>query len=186
MPPSLPNRPWHPAGRPSGSRLVVGLLGLGIALAAFALAFQWRQTNGCLGFYGGDVARAIAAAPHVELWHLAAGAAPGRLVAADRCDVSRAPGLVHLRRGLVEDANFTWGSPAAERLPAEAWTAALVFSAAPGGRPSATLALAFGPNATLCVVGQPGRVGLGRLERGLRTWVEATCPRPANGAGPGK
>jgi hypothetical protein len=176
-----------PAGRPSGSRIVVGLLGLGLALAAFALVFQWRQTDDCLGFYGSDVARAITSAPHVELWHLADGAAAGRLVATGRCDVSGAPGLVHLRRGLVEDANFAWGPPASQRLPSGAWAAALVFSAAPGARPSATLAVGFGPEAgALCVVGQPGRVGLGRLERGLRTWVEATCPRPGSSAAAGK
>lgn len=187
MPSSISHRPLPLAGRSSGSRIVVVLLGLGIALAAFALVFQWRQTDNCLGFYGSEVARAITTAPHVELWHLAEGAAAGRLVATARCDVSRAPGLVHLRRGLVEDANFAWGPPASQRLPSGAWAAALVFSAAPGARPSATLAISFGPEAAaLCVVGQPGRVGLGRLERGLRTWVEATCPRPGSSAAAGK
>jgi hypothetical protein len=187
MPPSLSYSSPPATARPSGSRLVIGLLGLGIALAAFALAFQWRQTDGCLGFYGSDVARAIAAAPHVELWHLADGDAPGRLVATGRCDVSRAPGLVHLRRGLVEDANFDSGSPTSQRLPSGAWTVALVFSAAPAARPEAVLAIGFGPGgAALCVVGKPGRVGLGRLERGLRTWVEATCPRPGPAAEAGK
>ena len=187
MPPSVSHRPPPPAGRPSASRIVVGLLGLGIALAAFALVFQWRQTDDCLGFYGSDVARAITTAPHVELWHLADGAVPGRLVATARCDVSRAPGLVHLRRGLVEDANFAWVPPASQRLPSGAWAAALVFSAAPGARPGATLAIGFGSEAAaLCVVGQPGRVGLGRIERGLRTWVEATCPRPGSSDAAGK
>jgi len=148
MPPSVSHRPPPPAGRPSGSRIVVGLLGLGIALAAFALVFQWRQTDDCLGFYGSDVARAITTA---------------------------------------QDANFAWVPPASQRLPSGAWAAALVFSAAPGTRPSATLAIGFGPDAAaVCVVGQPGRVGLGRLERGLRTWVEATCPRPESSAAAGK
>jgi len=187
MPPSISHRPPPPTGRPSGSRIVVGLLGLGLALAAFALAFQWQQTDNCLDFYGSDVARAITTAPHVELWHLADGAAAGHLVATGRCDVSRSPGLVHLRRGLVEDANFAWGPPASQQLPSGAWAAALVFSAAPGAGPSATLAFGFGPDAAaLCVVGQPGRVGLGRLGRGLRTWVEATCPRPESSPAAGK
>lgn len=187
MPPSLSHRSSTASARPSGSRLVVGLLALGAALAAFALAFQWRQTDGCLAFYGSDVARAVAAAPHVELWHLAAGAAPGRLVATGRCDVSQAPGLVHLRRGLVEDANLDWRPSEASRLPADRWSAALVFAAAPGAPPAAMIALGFDPGGgALCVVGRPGRVGLGRLERGLRTWVEATCPRPQTGPATGK
>jgi hypothetical protein len=187
MPPSLPHRSSAAFARPSGSRVVVGLLALGAALAAFALAFQWRQTDGCLGFYGSDVARAIAAAPHVELWALGAGAEPGRLVATGRCDVSRAPGLVHLRRGLVEDANFDWRPSEPRRLSPERWSAALVFAAAPGDPPAAIIAIGFDPGGgALCVVGQPGRVRLGRIERGLRTWVEASCPRPETGPGAGK
>ena len=83
------------------------------------------------------------------------------------------------------------GAPAGERwerawgielLPKVARAAAIVFSPAPGARPAAMLALGFAPEGgALCVVGQPGRVGLGRLERGLRKWVEATCPRPETG-----
>lgn len=179
MPQALSHRSPAGAPRSSGSRVVIGLLVMGCALAAFALAFQRRQTDGCLGFYGSAVARAITVAPHVEIWHLAAGSTPGRPVAVGRCDVSGAPGLVHLRRGLVEDANFDWRPPVPKRLPAEQWVAAIVFSPAPGARPAAMLAISFAPKGgALCVVGQPGRVGLGRLERGLRTWVEATCPRP--------
>ena len=62
--------------------------------------------------------------------------APGRLMALHRQDISNAKGLVHLRRGLVEDANFVWSNfqssaatyPAAQRLPVEAWDIAIVFS----------------------------------------------------------
>ena len=187
MTPPLSRRSMAVATRSSGSRVVVGLLALGAALGAFALAFQRRQTDGCLGFYGSAVARAVAVAPHVEIWHLATGGRPGRLVAVGRCDVSQAPGLVHLRRGLVEDANFDWRPADAPRLPPERWTAAIVFSSAPDARPAAILAIGFEPaGGALCVVGQPGRVGLGRLGGGLRQWVEATCPGPATAAEPGK
>lgn len=187
MPLSVTHRSSAASARPSGSRVVVGLLALGAALAAFALAYQWRQTDGCLAFYGSDVARAVAAAPHVELWHLGAGTAPGRLVAIGRCDVSRAPGLVHLRRGLVEDANFDWRPSEPRGFSPERWSAALVFAAAAGDPPAAIIAIGFDPGGgALCVVGQPGRVRLGRIERGLRTWVEASCPRPETGSGAGK
>lgn len=187
MSPPRSQRSTAGAPRSSGTRVVVGLLALGAALGAFALVFQWRQTDGCLGFYGSDVARAIAVAPHVEVWHLAAGPAAGRLVAVGRCDVSQAPGLVHLRRGLVEDANFDWRPLDPQRLPPDRWSAAIVFSPAPGARPSAVLAIGFGgQGGGLCVVGQPGRVSLGRIERGLRTWVEASCPRPETGSAAGK
>lgn len=168
------------AATPSGGRVVAWLLALGVALAAFALAFQWRQTDGCLRFYGGDVARAITTAPHVELWHLAAGDRPGRLVVVAKCDVSRAAGLVHLRRGLVEDANFSGPSSDPRPLPPAAWTVALAFGPAAGARPQAVVALALDDEAAAaCLVGRPGRLGIGRLKRGLRTWVETTCPPPA-------
>lgn len=170
--------------RPSGAPLVVGLLGLGAALAAFALVFQWRQTDGCLGFYGGRVARAISVAPCVEIWRLAAGDHPGQLVAMSRCDVSRAPGLVHLRRGLVEDANFDWRPPGPGRLPSDEWDAAIAFRQEPGGQPTAILALRFAPEGgALSVVGRPGRVGLGRLAGGLRDWVRENCPGVEVGPG---
>jgi hypothetical protein len=179
MPPSDSHRLPAAPGRRSGNWLVVALLALGVGLALFALVFQRRQTDGCLDFYGSVVARAISTAPHVELWHLTAGPQPGSVRVRSRCDVSGAPGLVHLRRGLVEDANFAGGRQGGGRLPADAWTVALAFAPAAGTRPTAILAWGGGPQGgSLCVVGRAGRVGLGRLEQGLRTWVAAACPAP--------
>jgi hypothetical protein len=156
------------------------LLAIGAALAAFALAFQWRQTDGCLQFYGGGVARAITTAAHVEVWHLAPGDRPGRLVVVGRCDVSRAAGLVHLRRGMVEDANFAGRAQDPRPLPPEAWTVALAFGAAAGAPPQAVVAIAMDKDrGAACLVGRPGRLVLGRIRGGLRTWVEKTCPRTA-------
>ncbi|MFM8986252.1 MAG: hypothetical protein ACKONH_09385 [Planctomycetia bacterium] len=179
-----PGHPSHPRGGPSGSLVVLGLFAVGLALAAFALAFQRWQTRRCLDFYGAGVARAITTAPVVELWRLAPGAGPGRLVAVGGCDVSRAAGLVHLRRGLVEDANFDWRPRAAARLEPGAWGEALVFRTAVGAAPAAVVVVGAGPaGGEMCVVGRTGRVGLGRLERGLRTWLADACPDPAVGAG---
>ena len=106
----------------TGRRLVVGLLMLGLGLACFAIWFQWQQTRRCLAFYGSDSARLIQAAPRVELWEPAA--APATAQSAARTDVSHAPGLVHLRRGLVEDANFDWQRAAGGDA---AWDAAFAF-----------------------------------------------------------
>jgi hypothetical protein len=143
------------------------LLAIGAALAAFALAFQWRQTDGCLQFYGGGVARAITTAAHVEVWHLAPGDRPGRLV-------------VVLRRGMVEDANFAGRAQDPRPLPPEAWTVALAFGAAAGAPPQAVVAIAMDKDrGAACLVGRPGRLVLGRIRGGLRTWVEKTCPRTA-------
>lgn len=153
-----------------GQRLVVGLVVLGLGLAGFAIWFQWQQTRRCLAFYGSDSARWIQAATRVELWEPQDGALSG-LESAKRVDISHAPGLVHLRRGLVEDANFDWqradGSEAA-------WDAAFAFyGTADAATPATVLVVDFDPaGGTLRVVGRDGRVGLGRLEKGLRSWLE--------------
>jgi hypothetical protein len=115
-------------GTPRGSWLVAGLLLLGLAAAITGIWFQWQQTRRCLAFYGPAAARRIAASPAVELMLVQPGGQAGQLVAQTRIDVSKAAGLVHLRRGLVEDANFSWQTAGARpvtapesRLPAAAW-----------------------------------------------------------------
>lgn len=164
----------RPGTTASGAAVVLALLLGGVALAAFAVWFQWRQTRRCLRFYGPVAADRIQAGPRVELWELTPGATGP--VVARRQDVSRAPGLVHLRRGLVEDANFRWhAAQPPRRLPAAAWDVALAFhAAAPAAEPT-VLAIDFdAAGGSVTVVGRPGRVGLGRIEAGLRTWVEKT------------
>ena len=164
---------------------MLGLLVLGIALACFAWWFQWRQTRRCLALYGSAAARAIAVAPRVELWEL--GPRTGGLAVVGRRDISRAAGLVHLRRGLVEDANFDWSRGRdAGRLPLEAWDCGLAFFSSPeASQPTAILAIDFAAaGGSMTVVGRPGRVGLGRLERGLGKWIEATrAGAPTRGQG---
>lgn len=158
----------------------MGLLLLGLSAATLAIAFQRGQTERCLALYGPEAAAAISRAKHVELWQLAVR--DGRLTAVERIDISTAKGLVHLRRGLVEDANFDWsaGSAADARLPAEAWNWAMVFAdsaeeAAGGGGTQLVLDLGDdGSSGWVSVVGQGGRVGLGRIGSGLVTWIEAT------------
>lgn len=169
-------------GAASGGRIVMGLMLLAAALAAFAVWFQWNQTRRCLSLYGAERARAIQAAPRVELWGLAVDPQSGRPRVTERHDISRAKGLVHLRRGLVEDANFSWSDvqepagPHADRgtLPAAVWDEALAFYDAGSTGPAVILALDLDDGGWLTPVGLPGRVGLGRLRAGLQTWIEAT------------
>jgi hypothetical protein len=153
-----------------GRRLVVGLVVLGLGLACFAIWFQWQQTRRCLAFYGSDSARQIQAAARVELWEPPAGT-PGGIESAARTDISRAPGLVHLRRGLVEDANFDWQRAA---NAGNAWDAAFAFYAtATAATPATVLVIDFDPaGGTMGVAGREGRVGLGRIEKGLRSWLD--------------
>jgi len=174
--------PGPAAGSAIGTRLVFGLVILALGLAAFAVWFQWNQTRRCLAFYGAAAARSIQSAPRTELWSLAAGG-PGLRVAS-RLDVSRAPGLVHLRRGLIEDVNFRWdvkarspagGDPGQDKLPPGAWDEAIAFFAtAADSTPAAVVAFDLDEPGFATVVGRPGRIGLGPIAPGLRKWIEAT------------
>jgi hypothetical protein len=174
----------------AGSRLVLGLLGLALGLAGFAVWFQWDQTRRCLAFFGPAAARRIQSAPRVELWTLAAEDDVIRRSGVR--DVSKAPGLVHLRRGLVEDVNYRWGPPEpapvlrepardrdtgadARRLAPEAWDEAFVFrDEGEAGDGMTIVAIDLDDPGRLTVVGQHGGLRLGPIGPGLRKWVEAT------------
>lgn len=167
------------SGPAIGTRLVLGLVCLAIGLAAFAVWFQWGQTRRCLAFYGPLAARQIQSAPRVELWSLAAANAGVR--AADRLDISRAPGLVHLRRGLIEDVNFRWnqaGDAGGGRLPPAAWDVAIAFFAGTDQATAATvIALDLDEPGSATIVGRAGRIALGPIAPGLREWITATKER---------
>lgn len=172
----------------SGRRLVAGLVALGIAAGITGIAWQRGQTRRCLGFYGAEVARAITTAPHVEVWSgVRPGDRPGTWLAATRRDVSAARGLVHLRRGLVEDANFLAGTASngdggGGEAADSGWSHVLVFSRDPVSKVATgdgrAVALCFdgggGVPRRLTVVGRPGMLPVGRIGRGIADWIEAT------------
>ena len=180
LPPSDPATPL-PASTAIGTRLVLGLVLLALGLAAFAVWFQWGQTRRCLAFYGPAAARSIQAAPRVELWSLAADR--GGVRAETRLDISRAPGLVHLRRGLIEDVNFRWNDvrqeggadPARGRLAPAEWDEAIAFFAAAADKPpAAVVAIDLDEPGFATGGGRTGRIRLGPIGPGLREWIEDT------------
>lgn len=172
-----------------GRLAVVLMVGLGAGLALFGILHQRSQTLRCLRFLGAAAARRVAASNHVELLRLRPGDREGRLVAVDRWDISAARGVVHLRRGLVEDANYEWLAPPAdgsaaasgrERLPSSDWKWGIAFagSARAVDADESTI-LAFAPGGSegnrpgwMTLVGAAGRVRLGRIDKGLSTWIE--------------
>ena len=165
--------------------LVIGLLALGLLAAAIGVWFQWQQTRRCLTFYGTRATEQISKSSFVELWQLkplSNDRHTGRLEAIRVEDITEAKGLVHLRRGLVEDANFRWvekGTTEHVPLPDAAWDLALVFSDSQQTNVSkqTVVVIDFGKNpqeGNLTVVGRPGRVALGKISKGLKTWVEST------------
>lgn len=187
------------AGAAAGSWLVTGLLALGVAAACGGIWFQRQQTSRCLDFYGPAAARRIAAAPRVELLGVRPGRGPRSLAVVSRLDVSRAAGMVHLRRGLVEDDNFIWPPPAPgasagtgvggavrDRRPPSAWDAAFVFRDPADGGETAVVVDVDGHDPALAVVGQPGTIGLGRIAAGLKTWIRDVGERAVSSGEDGR
>src|SRR5262245_46257806 len=87
-----------------------------LALAAAAFAWWWNYSRGqrALGFYGPRAANLVRTAPKVELLVLGTGdsdpveSLPESGPVARIIDISRAPGLVHARTALLDDASYDW------------------------------------------------------------------------------
>jgi len=166
--------------RPTGSWIVGGMIGLGVALAVFAIAFQRGQTRRCLSFYGSEAAHRVQTAPRVELWRLGPGMPQLPPPADRRTDISQARGLVHLRRGLVEDANFAWDAPAPAG-PAPVFALAFFDQPAAAEPDTVVLIRLDASGGALEVAGRPGAVTLGRLAGGLRKWLADAAAGPGAG-----
>lgn len=156
---------------------------LATLLAGFAVWHHRGQTRRCLEFYGSQAAQRIQAADRVELWRLGGAARAERPEAAGRIDVSRARGVVHMRRALVEDANFAWDQPpSAGSGPAFGLA---FYDRATDAEPGTVIVVRLdGERGSLVVEGRDGRVALGTLAKGLRTWladVAADWMDPATG-----
>lgn len=156
-----------------GSWLVAGIVAVAAALAAFALWFQWQQTRRCLAVYGPEAAGHIQSADRVELWELDPQVAIGRIEPLERRDISAAKGLVHLRRGLVEDANFAWTNDPVAHASTRSWRAAIAFIPTAAGDGDGTVLLLDldGSPGVIGIAGRPGELRLGRIGPGLRKWL---------------
>lgn len=112
--------------RQSGKLLVIGFFLVGLILAGGAIWYHFNKTRWAMGFWGTENARLIVRAPEVELFRVSADTdatstisnpefslplaswdLDGQIleVIEDRV-ITDAPGLIHMRMALVEDANF--------------------------------------------------------------------------------
>lgn len=119
----------------AGKWAIIGMLGVSLSLAAFAVWFRQQAGRRCLEYWGVSHAERIQHAEQVELLRLSADArGPWRLsdgspLRADAPqDVSRAAGLSHVRSALLEDRGFLWTPAADGRQCQPQWTCALRFA----------------------------------------------------------
>lgn len=96
-----------------GKWAVVFMLVLGLSAAVFA--WQWNRARGrqAAEFWGADVAKLIRSAKQVEAFRLDGGPFEIEPKVLETKDVSKAPGLLHARNALLEDASFEREHPSA-------------------------------------------------------------------------
>jgi hypothetical protein len=123
-----------------GKILVLATFGIGVAMAAGAWWYNYRQSYRAAEFWGRDDAALLVGDSQVALLTLddsrrgepsADDAKPqaiaGRVVAVE-VDLTGKQGLVHLRHALTYDGNFVWDLRSAAPETAADWAYALKFS----------------------------------------------------------
>jgi hypothetical protein len=169
-----------------GKLAVATIVLLGLALAAFAWWWRYSQQrqSRAFAFWGREGALRIERAKKVELVRLAAdGAAEERLdiggtnhaVIAWR-DVSGAPGLIHARHALLEDASFVWDDDA-QSANAAARRGHYTFAVTFRDQSGATT-VAFDPAGRQVTCVQTGRslTAVPRILDGWRTFADRHAP----------
>lgn len=98
-----------------GRTIVLGLFGVGLAMAFGGWWFRYQASRRAAAFWGAPGARLVVGESNVELLVLgepAPAAESGQAVAGrpvtDAFDLTERRGLVHLRYALTQDANFSW------------------------------------------------------------------------------
>lgn len=147
---------------PRGTLVIVGMVFVAIVAAAFAWWHQYQRGVKVLEIWGAEHARRIRLAGDCELWELAPrpASSPGDGQAdvtigghswaiARRVPVHAAPGFIHARQALIQDASHDWSATPTE--PPPRWTHALCFRDASG-----QTVVCFDEQATYaCLANQP-------------------------------
>jgi hypothetical protein len=104
-----------------GKLAVLSMLGLALAAAAFAWWWNVTSKKQSLAFYGPEAAQLIGKARTVELIQVEPAASGDtrelltvhhqKFALVSRHYVSQAPGLIHARTALLDDASYEWHAP---------------------------------------------------------------------------
>ena len=121
-----------------GKLAVLSIIALAVALAGFAVYWQWLHRGRAAAFWGPEASRLVQGASEAELLLLrpveSSAEKPsrdlltleGRTYAVSKMvDLANTPGLIHARHSLVEDASFDWGGSKTDCRPS--WTHAMRF-----------------------------------------------------------
>lgn len=168
----------------SGKWLILGFFAVALVMASSAWAFYFRQQRRPLELWGAEAATLIVQAPQVEAWRLSADVESGipegdrhsiavessRLRIVERRDIASARGLLHFRKGLLNDRCFDWN--AKTPAPPDAWRYGLRFN---GGGSQATLL--FAPDSQRVRLWERGaEVSIAPISAGLATFLQEQFP----------
>jgi hypothetical protein len=111
-------------GGVSGKLVIIAIFVAAVSAAAASWLFRYNATHRAAEFWGPEAAQLIRDAPDVKLFKEptaptdslgvdlsntdAIGAAIEDRINKSAVDVSRAPGLLHLRNALLDDSSFVW------------------------------------------------------------------------------
>ena len=101
--------------RSSGKLVVLSIFIVAIAMAIFGLWWNWGLSHRSLDFWGKEGGLAIRDGERIEPLRLRPKT--GRSInlegfdIVETKDVSKAPGVLHARHSLLQDASFDWNAP---------------------------------------------------------------------------
>jgi hypothetical protein len=152
----------------SGRLLVLATFAIGIAMAAGAWWYNYRQSYRAAEFWGARDAALIVGSDRVELLRISfLPTDPADQTSAlhrveSTVDLTGKPGLVHLRHALTYDANYDWDHRGQEQVGHRDWGFAVRFS-----QNGTSLNVLFAPDFT----------ALGRLDKVSGLIEVLPCPR---------
>lgn len=86
----------------SGKFVIIGILAVAIVSAGISWWYRYSATHRAVQFWGPEGSQLIRDAPHVSLMRFFLSTPPTMR------DISKAPGMTHLRNALLEDRSFQW------------------------------------------------------------------------------
>jgi hypothetical protein len=106
----------------SGKLVILAIIAVAIAAAGTSWWFRYNATHRAAAFWGPETAALIRDASVVEVYYVNDDPNTVSLVR----DISKTPGITHLRNALLEDRSYRWPAQKLARSPRWRW--ALAFN----------------------------------------------------------
>ena len=170
----------------NGKLLTLLMLAVAVAAASFAWWFQFDRGRRAIAYWEGTNAAVIRHGEQATLLELRPTAEPADSGALEtleidgapyevnrRVSLDKAPGFVHARHAMIDDASYLWEQPPPETIQ---WSHALLFKNKAGE--SITVLVALGPGLVRPLKGTRALQMDEILQRGLKQFFEEHLATP--------